>query len=190
MSSAVGRVGRHARPHASIGWGWPLAVRVRRRAALRAELHLAAGERILITVSRARGVDAVVGTERALYWQPSGAAWLRLGWEEISRVSPDTDERCLVVTTISHGAPRHAVLASLANHRLLDFVQDRVAATRVVLTPISVDGHELVVDARRQPATGRLHWLVGVNPRQSAADPGLPAAIDRAIEQVRAGLSV
>ena len=190
MSSAVGRVGRHARPHASIGWGRPLVAHGRRAAALRAELHLAADERILITVARTRGTDAVLGTERALYWQPSGAAWLRLGWEEISRVSPDTDERCLVVTTISDGAPRHAVLASPANRRLRDFVQDRVAATRFVLTRVAVDGHPLVVDGRRQPGTGRLHWLVGVDRRLAAGGPALNSAVELAIAQVRADLGV
>jgi hypothetical protein len=93
------------------------------------------------------------------------------------------------VTTICAGAPRHAVFASPAHQRLLDFANDRISASRVVLTRVAVDGHRFVVDGRREPVTGRLHWLVGLERRDLAGDPALTGAIDRAISAVRASIA-
>jgi hypothetical protein len=74
--------------------------------------------------------------------------------------------------------------------RLLAFARERVAATRVVLTRIAVDGRELWVDGRRQPMTDRIHWLVRLDDALDAGDPALPDKIDRALESLRAGLGL
>jgi hypothetical protein len=190
LSSAVGGVGRHARPHTSTRWPWRSAAGTRGAADLRTELHLPRGERVLLTLIGTGAADAVAGTDRALYWKPSGANWLRLGWEEISRVGIEPTTSRLVVATISDGVPRRAVLPVPVDARLLAFVQERVSATRIVLTRIVVDGRELPVDARRRPATGELYWLVTVDAALARSDRLLASKIEHALAELGSSLGL
>lgn len=190
MATAVGRVARHAHPRASPRWARPFeARRTSMVATLRAQLHLAAGERVLTKVTGPDGSRAV-GTQRALYWRAPGAGWVRLGWEQISRIELDRASGNLVLTGLSGGIASRATLPVPATRRLLAFIQERVAATRIILTHVAVDGRALWVDGRRQPATGRAYWFVRLDDDLDPGDPTLPGTIDRAVAELRAALGV
>jgi hypothetical protein len=164
---------------------WPFPRRAA-LATLRAQLHLPPDERILIKVTGSEG-DSVVATVRAIYWHPPGAAWVRLGWEEIVKVEEDPTRQQLVFTSLSGGVTRRATLRRPSSGRLMALAQERIAATRIVITRVVIDGRELWIEGRRQPATGRLHWFVRA---MNAADLDDPRVIDRAVAEMRATLGL
>jgi hypothetical protein len=189
MATSVGRIPRHARAGSARGFVWPLAKRRHDAAALRAELHLAAGERVLIRIGRAHSAT-VVATERALYWYPSIAGWIRLGWDEIGQLYEDHVTASLVVTCLSAHRVQPAVLSIPTNRRLLDLAQERIAATRIVRTQLPIDGHELLVEGRRLLGTDELRWFIRLGHELDAKDPALPGKVDRAVAELRATLGI
>jgi hypothetical protein len=168
---------------------WFFTQRASRSATLRAQLHLAHGERILARVAGADG-GCVVGTERALYWCPPGAGWSRLGWEEISRVDQDRATGAVVVSGLPGGVPRRVTLPVTGAQGLRAFAQERVTATCIAVTRIVVDGRRLWVEVRRQPATDLVHFLVRLDDDLDPADTALRATINRAVAELRATLDV
>jgi hypothetical protein len=116
---------------------------------------------------------------------------VRFGWEEIVCVDQDRATNAMVlIGSNDRGLSRRVRLPVPAKRGLLAFAQERVNATRILGTHIAVDGRQVWVEARRQPATSRLHWLVhpdgGVDP-DDAAQRG---KIDRALAELRAALGV
>jgi hypothetical protein len=156
---------------------------------VRAEPHLADRERVLIRAGT-RGGGWAVATERALYWRPPGGAWARLGWEQITRIDQDRAARPLVVTGLADGAPRRGCMPVDGGRKLLAFAQERVAATRLIVTRIRVDGRDVVIEGRRQPATGDVGWLVHPATGLVPTDAALRGEIDRALQELRATLGV
>lgn len=189
MADAVGRVPRHAATASPIRLARPLAKRVSAGARLRAELHLQAGERVLIRVRRPRGTG-VVATDRALYWQPPPGGWARLGWEQISRVERDRSDGGVVVIGLATDVAQRTVLPIQNHRRFLALAHERIAATRVIVTRLAIDGRELMVEGRRQPASGRLHWFVSLVDGVDLQDPGLPAKLDQALADLRSALGI
>lgn len=187
MTTAFGRVGRHVDTGALFRPAWPLIKRRRRQAALRARLHLASGERVLSRACAAGNATAVA-TDRALYWSSSGSAWRRLGWEEIGHLGTERGGgRVIAICWLPHGTARTELPI---DRRLLAVARERVAASRIVVTRISIDGHDIPVEGRRQPATGRLRWLVRLGDELDPNDPALPAKIDSALAELRSTLGV
>lgn len=194
MATVVGRVPRHAGAGSPIRIAWPWAGRASVRAALRSELHLPRSERVLIRLGRAYGTG-VVATDRAMYWQPAGAAWLRLGWEQISRVEEDRAGAGLVVIALAGGTARRTVLPLQGNRlqgnrRLLALAHERIAATRIIVTHLAVDGRELPVEGRRKPAGDAIHWFVHLADSMDTQDPGLPGKLNRALADLRDTLGI
>ena len=189
MATAVGRIPRHAGAGASTRFSWPWTRRLHQSAALRSQLHLAAGERALVRAGRGHNVT-VVATERALYWYPSIAGWTRLGWDEIGRVYQHPVTGDLVVTCPSAHRAQDAVLPACSNRRLLALAQERIAATRLVRTQVTVDGHPVRVEGRRRLGTGQLCWFAELGPDVDPEDPALSGKLDRALAELRASLGV
>jgi hypothetical protein len=131
-----------------------------------------------------------VASERALYWRPPGGAWVRLGWEQITRVDQDRATGALVVTGLAGGAPRRGSVPVEGGRRLLACVQERVAATRLIVTRIRVDGRDVVIEGRRQPATGGVRWLVHPATGLVPTGAALRGEIDRALRELRSTLGV
>jgi hypothetical protein len=65
-----------------------------------------------------------------------------------------------------------------------------VAATRLIVTRIRVDGRDVVIEGRRQPATGDVGWLVHPATGLVPTDAALRGEIDRALQELRATLGV
>jgi hypothetical protein len=151
----------------------PLIGRRHAAAPLRAELHLARDERVLMRVDSGNGL-AVVATDRALYSRASIAGWTRRGWDEIVRL--DADDFGTV-------PPR-------TRNRLLALAHERIGATRVIVTRIVIDGRELTVEGRRQPASGELRWFVHPGTDVDANDAAFVAQLDAALMELRAVLGV
>lgn len=189
MATVVGRVPRHAGAKSPIRIAWPWAGRASARARLRAELHLPRGERVLVRVGRAYGAG-VVATDRAMYWQPAGAAWLRLGWEQISRVEEGRAGTGLVVIGFAGGTARRTVLPLQGDRRLLALAHERIAATRIIVTHLAIDGRELPVEGRREPVGGAIHWFVRLADGMDTQDPGLPGKLNRALADLRDTLGI
>jgi hypothetical protein len=189
MATTAGRVPRR-------GWltghHWFASGSVGRPAtsgAVPAKPHLADRERVLIRAGT-RGGGWVIATERALYWRPRDGTWARLGWEEITRIDQDPASGALVVTGLSGGAPRRDSVPVDGGRKLLVFAQERVAATRLIVTYLRVDGRDVVIEGRRQPATDEVHWLVHAVDGLVATDAALRGEIDRSLRELRSTLGV
>jgi hypothetical protein len=128
--------------------------------------------------------------QRALYWYPSIAGWIRLGWDEIGHLYEDHVTAGLVVTCLSAHRAQPTVLPIRTNRRLLEFARERIAATRIVLTQLPIDGHELRVEARRRPGTDELRWFVNLGRDLDPKDPALSGKVDRALAELRATLGI
>jgi hypothetical protein len=139
------------------------------------------------------------------------AAWRRLGWDEIAKVSWDS-VRCVLTVT---GLPGRRAVAALGPEaaidlylsrrgQLVDLARDRVAATLVVSRRIPVaEGGTVLLTGRRRPGSTTITWVVfsGLNGRgdghggahhrvdENGADPYLVRAqVQEAIRSLRAEL--
>jgi hypothetical protein len=187
MATTVGRVPRR-------GWltghHWFASGSVGRpgtSGAVPAEPHLADRERVLIRAGT-RGGGWVVATERALYRRPRERAWARLGWEQITRIHQDRATGALVVTGLADGAPRRGCMPVDGGRKLLAFAQERVAATRLIVTRIRVDGRDVVIEGRRHP--GDMQWQVHFATGLVPTDAALRGEIDRSLRELRSTLGV
>lgn len=191
MGTAVGRIPRQGGVGALARFSAPLVKRMRDGAALRARLHLASGERMLLRVGRPHS-PTVVATERALYWYPSIAGWIRLGWDEIDTLYEDQVTASLVVARLSDYRAQPAVLPVRSNVRLREFAQERITASRIIRTQLTIDGHELRVEGRRLLGTDQhqLRWFVLVAPDLDPKDPALQVKVEHALADLRATLGV
>lgn len=189
MATAIGHVPRHAAGASSVRWRWPSLRRAYATATSPADLHLVRGERVLLSAQPAHGVG-VVGTHHALYWHSPGSAWMRLGWEEVGRLDVDRASGGLLVIALANGVARRTVVPLSGDRRFVALAQERIDATRVIVTHVAVDGREVRVEARRQPVTGRMHWFVQLPDGIDVQDPDLPGKLDRATVELRAALGI
>jgi hypothetical protein len=189
MATTAGRVRRRGWLTGHHWLAWRSLRRAGRSPALRSRPHLADRERVLIRAGT-RGGDWVVATARALYWRPRDGTWARLGWEEITRIDQDRATGALVVTGLPGGAPRRASVPVNGGRKLLVFAQERVAATRLIVTYLHVDGRDVVIEGRRQPATDDVHWLVHAVDGLVLSDAALRGEIDRSLRELRSTLGV
>lgn len=187
MATAVGHLPRHVGPGRLVRFARSVAGHARAR--LRAELELAPGERVLIQARRA-GDTRVAATDLALYWRPPASGWMRLGWEQIVRLEGDRCDIGIAVIGIVDGVARRTALPLRDDRRFLAFAHERIAATRIIRSQVTIDGRQLNVEARRQPASGRLHWIVGLADGAAGREPELPRGLDRALADLRTALGI
>jgi hypothetical protein len=189
MATTAGRVPRRGWLTGHHWLAWRSLRRAGRSPALRSGPHLADRERVLIRAGT-RGGGWVVATERALYWRPRDGTWARLGWEEITRIDQNRATGAPVVTGLAGGAPRRDSVPVDGGRTLLVFAQERVAATRLIVTSLRVDGRDVVIEGRRQPATDDVHWLVHAVDGLVPTDAALRDEIDRSLRELRSTLGV
>jgi hypothetical protein len=189
MATTAGRVPRRGWLTGHHWLAWRSLRRPATSGAVPAKPHLADRERVLIRAGT-RGGGWVVATERALYWRPHDGTWARLGWEEITRIDQDRATGALVVTGLAGGAPRRGSVPVDGGRKLLVFAQERVAATRLIVTRLRVDGRDVLIEGRRQPATDDVHWLVHPADGLVPTDSALRGEIDRSLRELRSTLGV
>ena len=157
---------------------------------LKRSLPLVSGERVVVTTCDGDG-RWVAASPRALYHlagQPPGSTdapkWVRLGWEEISSASWEDTDCTLTLNGLVPTVARRTVLRLPSGRSLARLAQERVAWTEVVRTEIDLGDHGTVrVIGRRQPGSGELTWLVGLD---SASDVAAPqGVIDAALCELR-----
>jgi hypothetical protein len=133
------------------------------RDGIRSSLPLASGERVLIMTCDLSG-RWVAASERALYHcggAPSRVAvpqeWVRLGWEEIGKVTWDDTESTLTLTGLLPTVPRQTVLHLPNAGPLASLAKERVSWTAVVRTEIELGEHGRArVIGRRRPRVRRV----------------------------------
>jgi hypothetical protein len=124
----------------------------------------------------------VVATLTALHL-PDG---VRLPWERIDQVQ--WEEEGMRIREVD-GTAREVPLAERG--RLPEAVSERVTATIVVNRHVRLhDGKGVRLVARRAPGSDSFTWQRVFDPGLDAADPGLQALADQALEDVRRSLGV
>jgi hypothetical protein len=165
------------------------------------------GERVVATDRDANGCR-LVATTLALY-RDTEPAWTRLGWEEVSRVSVDS-ERGLVQLSrwpldraaTAEASWRAGLEAAPAGSRAGPDVESapirwagvvrELVATTVLATArvrLGTSASALVI-ARRQPRSTEPHWVVLLDRWLDPQSPVLQDHINAAIRRVRADLGI
>ena len=119
------------------------------------------GERILSACPDHNGGYALVATDRALYRRTEPGCWSRLGWERVTRVAWDAEACCFVITVLSGTVPARLVVPARERGVLPELAAERM--THAYLGRWSVplgNGQHVLVEARRQPGTGKLLWVI------------------------------
>lgn len=65
-----------------------------------------------------------------------------------------------------------------------------MAATRLIVTRLRVDGRDVLIEGRRRPATDDVHWLVHPADGLVPTDAALRGEIDRSLRELRSTLGV
>jgi hypothetical protein len=68
--------------------------------------------------------------------------------------------------------------------------RERVAATRLIVTRLRVEGRDVVMEGWRQPATGGVHWLVHPAEGLVPTDAALRGETDRSLRELCSTLGV
>ena len=130
--------------------------------------------------------EVVVATDWALY-HVAGGSWARIGWENVGQVTWDGLRRVLALTGLTPAAPAAAVLRLVRDWDLPEVASERVAWTRVLDQRLTLNGSGGArVLARRVPEKPELRWLVIVDNGLDPRDPGLRAALESALRDLRA----
>ena len=132
----------------------------------------------------ARGGGVVVATDQAVYLPDAGSEYSRFAYESVATATWQ-DPLLEVVQVGSRGARRVVELSDPG--RLPPAVRERVTASVVISERVDLPGGgRVLVSARRPPAGEGIRWNVvfdaGVDPR----DPGVRAAADQVIAELRA----
>jgi hypothetical protein len=124
-------------------------------------LEVERGERILAACPDYNGGYALVATSWALYCSGEPGCWSRLRWERVTRVAWDGEACCFVITALSGTGRARLVVPARARGVLPELAAERI--THSYLGRWSVprgDGQDVLVEARRQPGTGKLLWVI------------------------------
>jgi hypothetical protein len=155
------------------------------RAGARARAPIRPGERLL-AVACGVGGGLLAATDWALYHQ-AGQSWARLGWDQVGRVYWDEQQRVLMLTGLVPGAPARTVLRLARDWDLPAVAAERASWAKLVDQRISLNGQAGArVIARRVPGGSQVRWLVIVDQGLDAADPGIRAALEAALAELRA----
>ncbi|MCW2876476.1 MAG: hypothetical protein JWQ95_576 [Sphaerisporangium sp.] len=146
-----------------------------------AGVTLEAGERVLVHARTPDGAY-VVATDRALHLPGDEA----LPWYRIDRALWD-EEGLLVVAT--DGAKRRLPLPEPG--RLPEAVRERVTSSILVNRHVRLgDRGGVRLVARRVPGQDAAQWEFVFDPGLDPADPGLRAAAEQVLEEMRRNLGV
>jgi len=155
------------------------------RAEARAHAPLWPGEHLLAVACGAGG-ELVAATNWALYHQ-GGRSWVRLGWDEVSRVDWDEQRRNLMLTGLVPGVPACTVLRLARPWDLPAAAAERVTWAKVVDQRISLNGEAGArVIARRVPGRPQVRWLVIFDRELDPVDPEVRAGLEAALAELRA----
>lgn len=169
-------------------WWRGIISRRGRHADLRAQLRFEPCERLLAVGAAPGGGYAVAASDRALYHRGDGAAWARLGWEQVVRVGWAPAGRWLVITRLDGVIPTRTVVPLRERGSMPEIAMERITHTRLGSWRIVLPGGpSLAVVARRRPATDELLWFVfcaGDSVDLSVGDQR--AQVERAIAQLAA----
>jgi hypothetical protein len=180
---------RSSRPCRRLATWWRGIISRRGRYAdLRAQLGFEPRERLLAVGAAPAGGYALAATDRALYHRGDGAAWARLGWEQVIRVGWEPADGRLAITGLNGAMRTRAVVPLRERGNLPEVAMERITHTRLGSWRIVLPGGpSLAVVARRRPATDELLWFVfcaGDNLDLSVGDQR--AQVERAIAQLAA----
>jgi hypothetical protein len=157
-----------------------------------AGLAVERGERVLSACRDHDGGYALVATDRALYGRTEPGCWSRLGWERVTRVDWDGEAGVFCVTVLSRTGPARLALATGERGVLPELAAERMTHTYLGRWPVPLgDGQHVMVEARRQPGTGRLLWAVvpgGCGP--GLGDGDMRARVEPAIASLAAEFGV
>lgn len=155
------------------------------RAGARTHAPLRLGERLLAVACGDRG-ELSVATDWALYHQ-DGQAWARLGWDQVGRVDWDEQRHVLILTGLTPAVPARTVLRVAKDWDLPVVAAERVSWVKVVDQRISLNGDAGArVVARRLPGGAPVTWLVIFDHGLDPGNPGIRAALESAVTELRA----
>ena len=123
------------------------------------------GERVLSACRDHDGGYVLVATDRALYRAEPGG-WSRLGWDRVSKMAWDAeagrfDITVLSGTVLSGTRPTRMVVLARECGVMPELAAERMTHAYLGRWPVPLgDGQHVMVEARRQPGTGRLLWAV------------------------------
>jgi hypothetical protein len=143
------------------------------------------GERILLRAADSADA-AVVATDRALHLADPDLIWRRVRWTDIDAVGWDPDRRAVVLRLWpdSAGNMRRVVVAS--DRRLASLAAEVVSATQVLRRRVQLSPSVgATITAVRDAQAGGIRWRVDLAPPTAAAEPGIAAAAERALVELR-----
>jgi hypothetical protein len=140
---------------------------------LPAGLALQKGERVLAVSGE------TVATDTALHF-PNAGSFTRLPWERVERAA--WRDGALAVREV--GGAHHLVPLEEPGS-VPETVRERVTATVVVSTHVSLPGGGVRIAARRPARGGDPHWTLVFDPGLDPKDPGLLAQAEQAMEEIR-----
>lgn len=126
-----------------------------------AGLAVERGERVLSACRDHDGGYALVATDRALYPRTEPGCWSRLGWERVTRVAWDGAAGVFGITVLSGTGPARLAVPAAERGVMPELAAERMTHACLGRWPVPLgDGQHTMVEARRQPGTGRLFWAV------------------------------
>jgi hypothetical protein len=129
-----------------------------------AGLAVERGERVLSACGDHDGGYALVATDRALYRRTEPGCWSRLGWERVTRVAWDAEAGVFGITVLSGTGPARLAVPAGERGVMPELAAERMTHAYLGRWPVPLgDGQHVMVEARRQPGTGRLFWAVVPN---------------------------
>jgi hypothetical protein len=135
----------------------------------------------------------IVATGWAIYQQAGGVArhWLRLGWEDVGRISWSRGAGVLTLTALPGSDAPTMVLPLAGGESLVNLTRERVAATRLASVQVWHDGRNCArVIARRKPGTGKVAWVIAFSVAHDDDDPAIQAEVELAIGELQAQIGL
>lgn len=151
---------------------------------VRARFALARGERVL-AAARTAGGGYAAATDRALYWDEPDGEPARLGWDVVEWAGWDDESSTLELTEVGRRRDRRR-LALAEPGFLPETVRERVMASIVVSQHVRLAGDRGVrITGRRNPGAAELRWTLSFDAGLDPRDPGVRAAAEQALTELR-----
>jgi hypothetical protein len=168
--------------------GW-IRARLRFDAPTASGPTLARGERILTVAGPPDGGPAAIASTRALYYRDRDQPdqWVRIGWEEIEHARWRSDDHTLTLKTLTGTT---VALHLREAGRLPPVTRDRIAATIIATSLVTIQSTPALITVRRQPGTDTLVWTVRLRQHSSHTAADTDREVDRAIRAIRADLGL
>lgn len=157
-----------------------------------AGLTVERGERVLSACRDHDDGYALVATDRALYRRTEPGCWSRLGWERVTKVAWDGAAGVFRITVLAGTGPARLIVPASECGVMPELAAERLAHAFLGRWPVPLgDGRHIMVEARRQPGTGRLLWAVVADGRGSGLGNGdMRGRVEPAIASLAAEFGV